>query len=191
MIDNYDSFTFNLVQALQAAGATVKVLRNDAIDRAGIEVLADDPTAELRGIVISPGPGDPDDAGAADGATEGDAAGEGVACVDGDALAAGAPVMGGPPPGRVMSTTPATTTSTAAAARAVAIRMKDLRGVNAEACEGMDATRSTSQSGAGSAARSCRTDRSSRSKRSSPLIAHLLVPRSQRVAQMTQRVVEA
>jgi para-aminobenzoate synthetase component 2 len=63
MIDNYDSFTFNLVQALQAAGATVKVLRNDAIDRAGIEVLADDPTAELRGIVISPGPGDPDDAG--------------------------------------------------------------------------------------------------------------------------------
>ena len=63
MIDNYDSFTFNLVQALEAAGATVTVLRNDAIDRAGIEALADDPAAELRGIVISPGPGDPDDAG--------------------------------------------------------------------------------------------------------------------------------
>jgi len=63
VIDNYDSFTFNLVQALEAAGATVLVRRNDAIDRAGIEALASDPEAELRGIVISPGPGDPDDAG--------------------------------------------------------------------------------------------------------------------------------
>jgi para-aminobenzoate synthetase component 2 len=63
VIDNYDSFTFNLVQALQAAGAEVRVLRNDAIDRAGIEALADDADANLRGIVISPGPGDPDDAG--------------------------------------------------------------------------------------------------------------------------------
>jgi anthranilate synthase/aminodeoxychorismate synthase-like glutamine amidotransferase len=63
VIDNYDSFTFNLVQALQAAGATVRVLRNDAIDRAGLEAMADDPATELRGIVISPGPGDPDDAG--------------------------------------------------------------------------------------------------------------------------------
>jgi para-aminobenzoate synthetase component 2 len=63
VIDNYDSFTFNLVQALQAAGADVRVLRNDAIDRAGVEALAADPNAELRGIVISPGPGDPDDAG--------------------------------------------------------------------------------------------------------------------------------
>jgi len=63
VIDNYDSFTFNLVQALQAAGAQVKVLRNDAIDRDGLEALAADPEADLRGIVISPGPGDPDDAG--------------------------------------------------------------------------------------------------------------------------------
>ena len=63
VIDNYDSFTFNLVQALQAAGADVRVVRNDAIDRAGIEGLAADATADLRGIVISPGPGDPDDAG--------------------------------------------------------------------------------------------------------------------------------
>ena len=63
VVDNYDSFTFNLVQALQAAGAEVTVLRNDAIDRAGLERLADDPEADLRGIVISPGPGDPDDAG--------------------------------------------------------------------------------------------------------------------------------
>jgi para-aminobenzoate synthetase component 2 len=63
MIDNYDSFTFNLVQALEAAGADVRVLRNDAIDRAGIEAVADDPAADLRGIVVSPGPGDPDSAG--------------------------------------------------------------------------------------------------------------------------------
>jgi anthranilate synthase/aminodeoxychorismate synthase-like glutamine amidotransferase len=63
VIDNYDSFTFNLVQALQAAGADVRVVRNDAIDRAGIERLAADDTAHLNGIVISPGPGDPDDAG--------------------------------------------------------------------------------------------------------------------------------
>ena len=63
MIDNYDSFTFNLVQALEAAGADVRVLRNDAIDRAGIEALADDTSANLRGIVVSPGPGDPDSAG--------------------------------------------------------------------------------------------------------------------------------
>jgi anthranilate synthase/aminodeoxychorismate synthase-like glutamine amidotransferase len=63
VVDNYDSFTFNLVQALQAAGAEVRVLRNDAIDRDGVEALAADPEADLRGIVISPGPGDPDDAG--------------------------------------------------------------------------------------------------------------------------------
>jgi para-aminobenzoate synthetase component II len=63
VVDNYDSFTFNLVQALLAAGAEVKVVRNDAIDRDGLEQLAADPAADLRGIVISPGPGDPDDAG--------------------------------------------------------------------------------------------------------------------------------
>jgi anthranilate synthase/aminodeoxychorismate synthase-like glutamine amidotransferase len=63
VIDNYDSFTFNLVQALQAAGADVRVVRNDAITREGIEALAADEAADLNGIVISPGPGDPDDAG--------------------------------------------------------------------------------------------------------------------------------
>ncbi len=63
VVDNYDSFTFNLVQALQAAGADVRVMRNDAIDRIGVEAMADDPDTDLRGIVISPGPGDPDDAG--------------------------------------------------------------------------------------------------------------------------------
>ena len=68
VIDNYDSFTFNLVQALQAAGAEVHVVRNDAIDVAAVAAMADDPAADLRGIVISPGPGDPDDAGISVGA---------------------------------------------------------------------------------------------------------------------------
>jgi anthranilate synthase/aminodeoxychorismate synthase-like glutamine amidotransferase len=63
VIDNYDSFTFNLVQALQAAGAEVVVIRNDAMDLGEVAAMADDPAADLRGIVISPGPGDPDDAG--------------------------------------------------------------------------------------------------------------------------------
>ena len=63
VIDNYDSFTFNLVQALQAAGADVRVVRNDAITREGIEALAMDEAADLNGIVISPGPGDPARAG--------------------------------------------------------------------------------------------------------------------------------
>jgi para-aminobenzoate synthetase component II len=63
VIDNYDSFTFNLVQALEAAGATVRVVRNDAIDRSAIEALASDESADLKGMVISPGPSDPDHAG--------------------------------------------------------------------------------------------------------------------------------
>jgi len=63
VIDNYDSFTYNLVQALQVAGAVVRVVRNDAIDAAGLATLADDPESDLRGIVISPGPSDPDHAG--------------------------------------------------------------------------------------------------------------------------------
>jgi anthranilate synthase/aminodeoxychorismate synthase-like glutamine amidotransferase len=65
VIDNYDSFTFNLVQALQAAGADVRVIRNDEITRAGVEAMAADPTQDLRGIVISPGPGNPGTAGVA------------------------------------------------------------------------------------------------------------------------------
>jgi len=63
VIDNYDSFTFNLVQALQAAGADVRVIRNDEITREGVEALATDPEADLRGIVVSPGPGNPGTAG--------------------------------------------------------------------------------------------------------------------------------
>ncbi len=57
MIDNYDSFTFNLVQYLQELGAEVKVVRNDALSVAQIEALG--PSQ----IMISPGPGTPDDAG--------------------------------------------------------------------------------------------------------------------------------
>jgi len=68
MIDNYDSFTFNLVQALQAAGAEVRVVRNDQITADEVAGLARDPAADLRGIVISPGPGDPGAAGVSVGA---------------------------------------------------------------------------------------------------------------------------
>ena len=63
VIDNYDSFTFNLVQALQAAGADVRVVRNHRITADEINGLAADSAADLRGIVISPGPGDPGTAG--------------------------------------------------------------------------------------------------------------------------------
>jgi anthranilate synthase/aminodeoxychorismate synthase-like glutamine amidotransferase len=57
IVDNYDSFTYNLAQELGELGADVEVVRNDAftVD----EVLADLPD----GVVISPGPGDPSDAG--------------------------------------------------------------------------------------------------------------------------------
>jgi len=57
MIDNYDSFTYNLVQYLQALGAQVQVVRNDALSVAQIAALAP------QRIVISPGPGNPDEAG--------------------------------------------------------------------------------------------------------------------------------
>lgn len=57
LIDNYDSFTFNLYQYLGDLGASVEVHRNDKISVA--DVLAKKPEA----IVISPGPSDPDHAG--------------------------------------------------------------------------------------------------------------------------------
>ena len=57
MIDNYDSFTFNLVQYLQELGADVRVERNDALTVEEIERLAPEK------IVISPGPRTPDEAG--------------------------------------------------------------------------------------------------------------------------------
>ena len=57
MIDNYDSFTFNLVQYLQELGADVRVERNDALTVEEVERLAPDK------IVISPGPCTPNEAG--------------------------------------------------------------------------------------------------------------------------------
>ncbi len=57
LIDNYDSFTYNLVQAFAAMGADVMVYRNDAITVEEARALA--PTH----LVISPGPGRPEDAG--------------------------------------------------------------------------------------------------------------------------------
>ena len=57
MIDNYDSFTFNLVQYLGELGAEVRVVRNDELDVAQIEALA--PTH----VVLSPGPCTPNEAG--------------------------------------------------------------------------------------------------------------------------------
>jgi anthranilate synthase/aminodeoxychorismate synthase-like glutamine amidotransferase len=57
VIDNYDSFTFNLVQLLGALGADVEVVRNDALDAAGLEAL------EPTGLIVSPGPSHPDRTG--------------------------------------------------------------------------------------------------------------------------------
>jgi para-aminobenzoate synthetase component 2 len=57
MIDNYDSFTYNLVQMLQVIGENVHVWRNDQIDLAGMGSVG--PSA----LVISPGPGTPEQAG--------------------------------------------------------------------------------------------------------------------------------
>jgi anthranilate synthase/aminodeoxychorismate synthase-like glutamine amidotransferase len=58
VIDNYDSFTYNLVQYLGELGAEVEVRRNDEVELAEVEV-------DLRPekIIISPGPGTPDEAG--------------------------------------------------------------------------------------------------------------------------------
>jgi anthranilate synthase component II len=57
MIDNYDSFTYNLVQYLQTLGAEVKVVRNDELSVAQIQALAPER------IVVSPGPCTPNEAG--------------------------------------------------------------------------------------------------------------------------------
>ena len=57
MIDNYDSFTWNLVQYLQALGAAVEVVRNDELSVAQVAALAPER------IVISPGPCTPNEAG--------------------------------------------------------------------------------------------------------------------------------
>jgi len=57
LVDNYDSFTYNLVQAFAAHGADVMVYRNDMIS------VDDGVSLEPTHLVISPGPGRPDDAG--------------------------------------------------------------------------------------------------------------------------------
>jgi len=57
VIDNYDSFTYNLVQYLGALGAEVTVRRNDAVTVAELKAMAP------AGLLISPGPGEPKDAG--------------------------------------------------------------------------------------------------------------------------------
>ena len=57
LLDNYDSFTYNVYQLLAELGAEVEVVRNDKITLAEIEAK------KYEAIVISPGPGRPDDAG--------------------------------------------------------------------------------------------------------------------------------
>jgi anthranilate synthase component 2 len=57
VIDNYDSFTWNLVHYLRELGADVVVARNDAVS------IAEAMGTEAEGILISPGPGTPDEAG--------------------------------------------------------------------------------------------------------------------------------
>jgi len=57
VIDNYDSFTFNLVQLLYTLGAEVKVVRNDEIDAAGVAASG------ASHLVVSPGPCTPNEAG--------------------------------------------------------------------------------------------------------------------------------
>ncbi len=57
LLDNYDSFTWNVVQALAKLGADVRVERNDALSVDGVLAL------DASAIVLSPGPGEPRDAG--------------------------------------------------------------------------------------------------------------------------------
>ena len=57
MIDNYDSFTWNLVQDFRMLGADMQVFRNDRITLDGLDAM------HPQGIVLSPGPGNPDSAG--------------------------------------------------------------------------------------------------------------------------------
>jgi len=59
LLDNYDSFTFNLYQALTGLGAEVEVVRNDEVTVEQVTARAD----EIDGIVVSPGPCTPNEAG--------------------------------------------------------------------------------------------------------------------------------
>ncbi|MGA0078863.1 MAG: anthranilate synthase component II, partial [Candidatus Nanopelagicales bacterium] len=56
VIDNFDSFVFNLVQYLEQLGAEVEVVRNNEVDLDSLD--------KYDGILLSPGPGTPEDAGA-------------------------------------------------------------------------------------------------------------------------------
>ncbi|MFI6350950.1 aminodeoxychorismate/anthranilate synthase component II [Streptomyces sp. NPDC050560] len=60
VVDNYDSFVFNLVQYLYQLGATCEVLRNDAV---GTGRVTGGPGREFDGVLLSPGPGTPERAG--------------------------------------------------------------------------------------------------------------------------------
>ena len=62
VIDNYDSFTYNLVQYLGSLGAEVEVRRTDAITVAELQAMAP------AGLLVSPGPGEPRDAGVSEAA---------------------------------------------------------------------------------------------------------------------------
>jgi len=64
VLDNYDSFTYNLVQYLGTLGAEIEVFRNDAIEVDALAALA------LEGLVISPGPGEPKEAGISEAAIQ-------------------------------------------------------------------------------------------------------------------------
>jgi para-aminobenzoate synthetase component 2 len=57
VVDNYDSFVYNLVQYLEELGATVTVRRNDEVDRTAVAAM------DVDGVLVSPGPGYPADAG--------------------------------------------------------------------------------------------------------------------------------
>ena len=59
MIDNLDSFTFNLVEAIERLGAKVRVLRNSIAARAALEIARETEAS----ILVSPGPGRPEEAG--------------------------------------------------------------------------------------------------------------------------------
>ena len=61
VIDNYDSFVYTIVGYLKTLGATVDVVRNDAIDPSDETV-----TADYDGVLISPGPGAPAESGASE-----------------------------------------------------------------------------------------------------------------------------
>lgn len=61
IIDNYDSFVFNIARYFEELGAPTRIVRNDAIDVAGIAAMVD--AGDIKGVVLSPGPCTPDESG--------------------------------------------------------------------------------------------------------------------------------